>query len=429
VKALSWKRFHAFKVNHQPPSGDSVMTQAFKYFQLSASAIAACVVVSACGGGSADAPPTNPTVVVVPTGNTGTCVAATCINFSSAITFGLFENVDGTVALANDPKDATNKVAKFIKTPTDKEFFGTTINGGPGPVVLTAANKTVTMRVYSPAIGTNMLLKFEGGTGGPATTEKDVVTTKANEWETLTFVLPDAGTYSTVVLFPNGRSLVTASKEIFVDEIKFPAVAAPVVVATSFKWASAYAAGAKTVEGGDFGSFVDGAAPKDYADGGVSPVDAGDPNFYFGFGFNDSTKKANYMGAFVKAPSNGNVNLGGYTTLNLFSWGNAEWLNLSPTFTVILQGAPKVGCGSNSGASEVKLTFVANAAAPKLYALPLANATVNFACNSEANAKAILTAGISQINVIADGSANINYTTKAGTAWPSFMNVGKMTFN
>jgi hypothetical protein len=280
----------------------------------------------------------------------------------------------------------------------------------------------------SPAVGTNMLLKFEGGAGG-ATTEIDVLTTKADEWETLTFVLPAAGTYSTVVLFPNGRNLVTANKVIYVDEIKFPAIGAPIVVATSFKWASAYAAGAKTVEGGDFGSFVDGAAPKDYADGGVSPVDAGDPNFYFGFGFNDATIKANYMGAFVKAPSNGNVNLGGYTTLNLFAWGNTEWLNLAPTFTVILQGAPKAGCGSNSGASEVKLTFVANSGIPKLYALPLASATVNFACNSEANANAILTAGISQINVIADGSANINYTTKVGTAWPSFMNVGKMTFN
>lgn len=367
----------------------------------------------------------------VPTGGTGTCLAASCIDFSGAITFGLFENVDGTVALANDPKDTTNKVAKFVKTPTDKDYFGTTILGGPASVVLTATNKTVTMRVLSPAVGTNMLLKFEGGAGG-ATTEIDVATTKANEWETLSFVLPAAGTFTTVVLFPNGRSLVTANKEIYVDEIKFPVAAAitpPVVVTTPLKWASGYAAG-KSVEGGDFGNFVDSAAPTEYADGGASPIDAGDPNFYFGFGFNDATKKANYMGAFVKAPGNGNVNLGSYTTLNFYSWGNAEWMNLAPTFTVILQGAPKPGgCGSNSGASEVKLTFVSNSGTAKLYALPLANATVNFACNGETTAAAILTAGISQFNVIADGSANINFTTKVGTAWPSFMNVGKITFN
>jgi Bacterial Ig-like domain len=367
----------------------------------------------------------------VPTGGTGTCLPANCIDFSGTITFGLFENVTGTVAIANDPKDPTNKVAKFIKTASDKEYFGTTIVGGPASVVLTSANKTVTMRVLSPAVGTNMLLKFEGGVGG-ATTELDVTTTKANEWETLAFSMPATGTYTTVVLFPNGRNLVTANKEIYVDEIKFPTAGAPVtppvVVTTPLKWASGYVAG-KSVEGGDYGSFVDTAAPTEYADGGVSPLDAGDPNFYFGFGFNDATKKANYMGAFVKAPGNGNVNLGAYTTLNFFSWGNAEWMNLAPTFNVILQGAPKAGCGSNSGASEVKLTFVSNSRDPKLYALPLANATVNFACNGETTAAAILSAGISQFNVIADGSANINFTTKVGTAWPSFMNVGKITFN
>jgi Bacterial Ig-like domain len=366
----------------------------------------------------------------VPSGSTGTCLPANCIDFSGTITFGLFENVTGTVAIANDPKDPTNKVAKFIKTASDKEYFGTTIIGGPASVVLTSANKTVTMRVLSPSISTNMLLKFEGGAGG-ATTEIDVATTKANEWETLSFGLPATGTFTTVVLFPNGRSTVTANKEIYVDEIKFPVVAVvtpPVVVTTPLKWASGYAAG-KSVEGGDFGNFKDDAAPLAYAFGDVSPLDAADPNFYFGFGFNDLAKKANYMGAFVKAPGNGNVNLGAYTTLNFFSWGNVEWMNLAPTFTVILQGAPKAGCGSNSGASEVKLTFVSNSKDPKSYALPLSSATVNFACNGETTAAAILTAGISQFNIIADGSANINFTTRDATSWPSVMNVGKITFN
>ncbi len=515
------------------------MIQAFKYFQLSASAVAACLVVSACGGGAAEAPPTTgstggaqiiadttpPTVTItdnvaaanatgaitftftfsedvgtsftladiavtggsagaltkvdakqytlvvtpainaigstsvsiasgtfsdlasnlnaavttasqsyntIPTGNTGTCTSPACIDFTgTAITFGPFGNNGGTVALADDPKNAANRVTKFVKTPADAPFFGTTISGGPSSVVLTAANKTVTMRVFSPTVGTNMLVKFEGGTGAgvPATTEKAVLTTKANEWETLSFDMPDVGTYSTIVVFPSFNDVLTVSKDVYIDELKFPPVGAVVITPTALKWASAYS-GAQTVEGGDFGHFVDTAAPTEYVDGGAaSPTNAADPNFYFGYGFNDSTKKANYLGAYVKAPGNGNINLGAYTTLNLFSWGNAEWLNLSPTFTVIMQGAPVALCGSNSGASEVKITFVANSAAPKAYALTLANATVNFACKGEANAAAILTAGISQINVIADGSANINYTTKAGTAWPSFMNVGKMTFN
>ena len=157
-------------------------------------------------------------------GSTGTCTTAACVNFSGAgIGFGLFENNGGTVEIANDPKDGTNKVVKFVKKSADNDYFGTTITGISTPV-LTAGAKTVTLRVLSPEVGTNMLLKFEGGAGG-ATTEKDAVTTKANEWETLSFVMPDAGTFTTVVLFPHGRSKVTADTAIYVDELNFPAVA------------------------------------------------------------------------------------------------------------------------------------------------------------------------------------------------------------
>jgi exo-beta-1,3-glucanase (GH17 family) len=157
-------------------------------------------------------------------GSTGTCTGTACVDFSEAgIGFGPFENQGGgTVAIANDPNDATNKVAKFVKKPGDGDYFGTTITGLGGSVVLTATDKTVTMRVYSPAVGTNFLLKFEGGTGGPATTEKDAVTTTAGAWETLTFVMPDAGTFTTVVVFPHGRSAVTADTTMYIDELKFP---------------------------------------------------------------------------------------------------------------------------------------------------------------------------------------------------------------
>jgi Bacterial Ig-like domain len=160
-------------------------------------------------------------------GNTGTCTGTNCTTFSEqGIGFGPFENAGGgTVGIENDPKDASNKAVKFVKKPGDGEYFGTTITGLAAPAVLTASNKTVTMRVFSPAVGTNMLLKFEGGTGGPAQIEKDAVTTVANAWETLSFVMTDAGTYTTVVVFPNGRSKVTADTTIFIDELKFPAAA------------------------------------------------------------------------------------------------------------------------------------------------------------------------------------------------------------
>ncbi len=164
------------------------------------------------------------TVIPAVPGNTGTCLAANCVDFSAAgITFGPFENGGGgTVGIVNDPINAANKVVRFVKKAGDGDYFGTTIGGFSAPIVLTTTNKTVTLRVWSPTAGTNFLLKFEGA-GAP--TEKDVVTTLAGQWETLTFVMPDAGTFTTVVLFPNGRSSVTADKTMYVDELKFPAAA------------------------------------------------------------------------------------------------------------------------------------------------------------------------------------------------------------
>jgi len=198
-------------------------------------------------------------------GSTGTCSGAACVDFSEAgIGFGPFENPGGgTVEIANDPNDAANKVVKFVKKTGDNDFFGTTITGLGGSVVLTATDKTVTMRVYSPAVGTNFLLKFEGGTGGPATTEKDAVTTKAGQWETLTFVMPDAGTYTTVVVFPNGRSKVTTDTTMYIDELKFPS----------------FSTGGGGGGSGALITFEEVPAPKltDFGTNGAPPVIATDP--------------------------------------------------------------------------------------------------------------------------------------------------------
>jgi hypothetical protein len=156
------------------------------------------------------------------------CTGPACVDFSAVgIGFGPFENGGGgTVEIANDPTNAANKAVKFVKKAGDPDYFGTTITGLGGSVVLTPTAKTVTMRVWSPSAGTNFLLKFEGGSGGPAQIEKDMVTTKAGEWETLSFVMTDAGTYTTVVVFPNGRSKVASDKTMYIDDLTFPAFVA-----------------------------------------------------------------------------------------------------------------------------------------------------------------------------------------------------------
>jgi len=97
------------------------------------------------------------------------------------------------------------------------------------------------MRVYSPAAGTNFLLKLEGGPGG-AVVEKDMVTTQAAPGDpVLRPVCCAVGTYATVVVFPNGRSKVTADKTMYIDELRFPAggggggSATPIIFASGYR--------------------------------------------------------------------------------------------------------------------------------------------------------------------------------------------------
>ena len=49
------------------------------------------------------------------------------------------------------------------------------------------AGKTFRMKVYSPRVGAKVLLKVENLTDGGISYEKEVSTTKAGEWEDLSF--------------------------------------------------------------------------------------------------------------------------------------------------------------------------------------------------------------------------------------------------
>jgi hypothetical protein len=260
-------------------------------------------------------------------GSTGTCAAPNCTDFSAAgITFGLFENQGGgTVEIASDPNDAGNKVVKFVKKAGDSAFFGTTIGGLAGPATLTATDGTVTLRVYSPAAGTNFLLKLEGGPGG-AIVEKDVATTLAGAWETLSFDLSagPVGTYATVVIFPYGRSTVTADTVMYVDELKFPAA----VTAGPLVFASGFASNNLTVEGGEWGlysgNFTSYAAT--YTGGGFidQGVSATDSYVYLVITTSAPTTDG-FMGIYTIAGSSAGITLSGQTTLKIELGMAAEW--------------------------------------------------------------------------------------------------------
>jgi len=95
-------------------------------------------------------------------------------------------------SLVTDPTNSSNHVAKSIKTAGAATYAGVTLGGAAGfatPIPITTANEKMTVMVYSPAAGLDVKLKLDNHSNGNngLSVETDVLTTVANQWETLTF--------------------------------------------------------------------------------------------------------------------------------------------------------------------------------------------------------------------------------------------------
>ncbi|MFI5157871.1 MAG: hypothetical protein ACHQF4_03350, partial [Sphingobacteriales bacterium] len=91
-----------------------------------------------------------------------------------------------------DPANSSNHVGKSIKTTGAQTWAGVTIGSGAGfatPIPISTSNEKMTLQVYSPAIGLDIKLKLDNhaNPNNGLSVETDVLTTKANQWETLTF--------------------------------------------------------------------------------------------------------------------------------------------------------------------------------------------------------------------------------------------------
>ncbi|RCH55701.1 hypothetical protein DJ568_07395 [Mucilaginibacter hurinus] len=136
-------------------------------------------------------------------------------------------------SVAADPSVSGNKVLKVVKTAGAEVWAGTTLGTAAGfatPVPLKTNNSKMSMRVYSPAAGLVVKLKLEDHTNGANSVETDVNTTKANQWETLTFdfnnnaagtpALNDGTTYDKAsVFFDFGAT--GSGKTFYMDDLKF----------------------------------------------------------------------------------------------------------------------------------------------------------------------------------------------------------------
>lgn len=96
---------------------------------------------------------------------------------------------DATVVA--DPTDATNKVAKVVKSATAELWAGTTVsvcaNQAISNIPFSGTNRKLSVRVWSPVAGIPVRLKVEDASDNTKTAETEATTTKAAQWETLTF--------------------------------------------------------------------------------------------------------------------------------------------------------------------------------------------------------------------------------------------------
>ena len=99
-----------------------------------------------------------------------------------------------------DPTDASNRVAKVVKSPTAELWAGTTVSICPSSAIVrlpfTSTLTTVTARVWAPAAGIPVRLKVEDAADGTKSAETEALTTVAAGWQTLlfNFANPAAGT-------------------------------------------------------------------------------------------------------------------------------------------------------------------------------------------------------------------------------------------
>ena len=188
--------------------------------------------------------PVDPEAGDLGTGDNNVLNAGEVINFNST-TVGIYALDDfgnNVSTLVADPTDATNTVLSIIKG--NETWAGTTIARGSVIYPLTATETIITARVWSPEAGITVRLKLEESGDNTHTVETDAVTTKAQEWETLTFDFSNPATndgnptnplnveyvFDTLSVFMNFGS-AGSSETYYFDDVTFVG-AAPVVAST-----------------------------------------------------------------------------------------------------------------------------------------------------------------------------------------------------
>ena len=111
-------------------------------------------------------------------------------NDTATVDYSTTDFAGNLSSLAADPLNPINIVLKLNRSEVSLEYAGTTLGTDFGlatAIPLTATNRLISARVYTPAAGIRVRLKVENIAGGGVNVETDQFTTVANQWENLTF--------------------------------------------------------------------------------------------------------------------------------------------------------------------------------------------------------------------------------------------------
>ena len=213
------------------------MSPLTKPVQFSAAALAACVLLSACGGGDAEPPPLiatapasaptppPPPPAPPPPAPAPAPAGDTIATFDEATPPAIVEFGGAGYAIEAGPAGGSGKALR-ISRPGGDVFAGAFVT--TAPIAFTATRKTITARVYSPTAGIPIVAKAEyadnTGTGDTAPTTAVVV-----GWQTLTWVFSNVDltkSYTRFTILPNLGTVGTGQNYFFDDIALAPAAAA-----------------------------------------------------------------------------------------------------------------------------------------------------------------------------------------------------------
>ena len=204
--------------------------------QFSAAALAACLLLSACGGGDAEPPPLIATAPApaptpappppAPPAPAPTPAGNALATFDEATPPAIVEFGGAGYAIEAGPAGGSG-LALRISRPGGEVFAGAFVTTAPIP--FSATRKTITARVYSPTAGIPMVAKAEyadnAGTGDTAPT-----TAVVGGWQTLTWVFNNVDltkSYTRFTILPNLGTVGSGQNYFFDDITLAPAGAAP----------------------------------------------------------------------------------------------------------------------------------------------------------------------------------------------------------